>query len=98
MTTRRGQGSTMRARTTTRGVLTVFCDMRARRWALVAILTALGACAPRAHAAAPGGLTQLPGAAGCVSSGGAGGCAAVHDLADVAEVAISPDGKNVYAT
>src|ERR1700754_1560909 len=71
--------------------------MGRRGWALVAIVAALGVCAARAHAVAPGGLTQLAGAAGCVSNAGAGGCTGGHDLGDIAAVAISPDGRSLYA-
>lgn len=45
-----------------------------------------------------GTLTQRPGAAGCIAAGGAGGCAVAIGLLGPNSVAISADGKNVYAT
>jgi 6-phosphogluconolactonase (cycloisomerase 2 family) len=51
-----------------------------------------------AEASIPGGFAQLPGAAGCVSNGGAGGCGAAHDLGTNVKIAISPDGRNAYVT
>ena len=47
---------------------------------------------------ATGRLTQRPGRAGCVAAGGAGGCGLAVGLAAPNSVAVSPDGKNVYAT
>jgi hypothetical protein len=55
-----------------------------------------------AHAAQPlGGLTQLPGTAGCftfngASEDGAGTCSQARGLADGESAAVSPDGANVY--
>ena len=46
---------------------------------------------------ATGALTQPPGAAGCISGGGREGCAREADLGEVQEIAISPDGRNLYA-
>jgi DNA-binding beta-propeller fold protein YncE len=47
---------------------------------------------------ATGALTQSLGEAGCISQGGAGGrCAAGRALDEVWGVAVSPDGRNVYA-
>lgn len=47
---------------------------------------------------ATGALTQSPGKAGCISQGGGGGrCAAGRALDEVWGVAVSPDGRNVYA-
>ena len=44
-----------------------------------------------------GVLTQLPGAAGCISSeGSGGGCASGVALGDAWAVTVSPDGANVY--
>lgn len=48
--------------------------------------------------AATGKLTQAAGAAGCVAAHGASGCATAVGLAGPNSVAVSPDGKNVYAT
>ena len=44
-----------------------------------------------------GSLTQPSGAAGCISAGGSGGCAPGPALRKPVSVAVSPDGKNVYA-
>jgi DNA-binding beta-propeller fold protein YncE len=46
---------------------------------------------------AGGALKQLAGAAGCVSNGGSGGCRSAVPLGTVGSLAVSPDGKNVYA-
>jgi 6-phosphogluconolactonase (cycloisomerase 2 family) len=47
---------------------------------------------------ATGRLTQLPGAIGCLSETGSGGeCADATALDGVRSVAVSPDGKSVYA-
>jgi DNA-binding beta-propeller fold protein YncE len=45
-----------------------------------------------------GVLNQLSGAAGCVAVGGADGCGTAIGLAGPNSVAISADGRNVYAT
>ncbi len=45
-----------------------------------------------------GHLTQSPGVAGCITAQGAGGCATGIGLEGPNSVAISPDGRNVYAT
>jgi DNA-binding beta-propeller fold protein YncE len=45
-----------------------------------------------------GALTQPKGAAGCISVKGAGGCATAVGLDGPNSVAVSPDGRNVYAT
>jgi DNA-binding beta-propeller fold protein YncE len=45
-----------------------------------------------------GALTQLNGENGCVNADGAEGCAVGRVLNGAGEVAVSPDGKNVYAT
>jgi DNA-binding beta-propeller fold protein YncE len=45
-----------------------------------------------------GALTQPKGAAGCIAVKGAGGCAPAVGLDGPNSVAVSPDGRNVYAT
>jgi len=45
-----------------------------------------------------GGLAQLTGAGGCIAANGAGGCATAIGLDGPNSLAISPDGRNVYAT
>jgi DNA-binding beta-propeller fold protein YncE len=45
-----------------------------------------------------GALVQKAGIAGCVSEGGIGGCASGVALVDARDVAVSPDGRNVYVT
>ena len=45
-----------------------------------------------------GELTQAAGPAGCIAAAGAGGCASGVGLAGPNSVAVSADGKNVYAT
>lgn len=45
-----------------------------------------------------GALTQPGGAAGCVAAGGQWGCASARGLAGTNSVAVSPDGRTVYAT
>ncbi|HEX2096885.1 MAG TPA: beta-propeller fold lactonase family protein [Solirubrobacterales bacterium] len=47
---------------------------------------------------ATGRLTRKAGAAGCVAAGGAGGCRPGFALSAVLSLAMSPDGRNVYAT
>ena len=44
-----------------------------------------------------GAITQPAGTAGCVSETGAGPCADGHGLRDPLSVAVSADGKSVYA-
>jgi DNA-binding beta-propeller fold protein YncE len=44
-----------------------------------------------------GSLTQLSGPFGCTSDGGTEGCATGRALRGAASVAVSPDGRNVYA-
>ncbi len=44
-----------------------------------------------------GAISQPAGAAGCVSDEGAGPCANGHGLEQPSSVAVSPDGKTVYA-
>ncbi len=48
--------------------------------------------------AGTGKLTQRPGAAGCIAAGGSGDCATAIGLRGANSVAVSADGKNVYAT
>jgi DNA-binding beta-propeller fold protein YncE len=45
-----------------------------------------------------GKLTQGAGATGCISARGAGGCATAIGLEGPNSVAVSPDGRNVYAS
>jgi DNA-binding beta-propeller fold protein YncE len=45
-----------------------------------------------------GTLTQRKGAAGCIAAKGAAGCAPAVGLNGPNSVAVSPDGRNVYAT
>jgi DNA-binding beta-propeller fold protein YncE len=45
-----------------------------------------------------GKLVQASGTAGCIAAGGADGCASGRGLAGPNSVAVSADGKNVYAT
>jgi 6-phosphogluconolactonase (cycloisomerase 2 family) len=56
---------------------------------LVAVVAAL--------ASTTGAVTQLPGAAGCLDRTGAAGCAQARAVADPFALAVSPDGRNVYA-
>jgi DNA-binding beta-propeller fold protein YncE len=44
-----------------------------------------------------GTLTQPSGASGCISEGGAGGCATARAMSSVEGLAVTGDGKNVYA-
>jgi DNA-binding beta-propeller fold protein YncE len=74
------------------------------RVASLAVLVCLALLAPAASAAAASGdLTQLAGPAGCATTdglavlGGApGACATAPALAGAYDVALSPDGRNVY--
>ena len=45
-----------------------------------------------------GAVRQLPGAAGCLARKQVQGCMPARALAGVSSVAVSPDGRNVYAT
>jgi DNA-binding beta-propeller fold protein YncE len=45
-----------------------------------------------------GRLTQPKGTAGCIAAKGAGGCARAAGLSGPNSVAVSPDGRSVYAT
>ncbi len=44
-----------------------------------------------------GALTQLAGILGCVSSSGGAGCGHALGLSGVAQIALSPDGRHLYA-
>ena len=57
----------------------------------------LGVLGAAAAAAASGSLTQLPGAAGCLNRTGSGGCATARAVADPLALAVSRDGKSLYA-
>jgi DNA-binding beta-propeller fold protein YncE len=51
------------------------------------------------RARASGALKRKPGAAGCISADGSGGaCRSGVALSGPEEIAVSPDGRNVYAT
>ena len=61
------------------------------------VSAALNFLLPSFGEAATGSLTQLSGAAGCVSDDGTGGaCVDGSGLGGAGWVAVSPDGKNVY--
>jgi fibronectin-binding autotransporter adhesin len=45
-----------------------------------------------------GAVRQLPGAAGCLARKQVQGCTVARALSGVSSVAVSPDGRNVYAT
>src|ERR1700712_5213394 len=47
---------------------------------------------------ATGSLRQRPGTAGCIVRGSRTGCASARALSYGYEIAISPDGRNVYAS
>lgn len=67
------------------------------RWLALAAAVA-GAISPAAALAGDPGLVQLAGRAGCVSdTGGKGRCANGRGLSDAGSIAVSPDGRNVYA-
>ena len=51
-----------------------------------------------ARDAVSGELTQARSTAGCIAVAGAGGCAQAVGLEGVNSVAVSPDGRNLYAT
>jgi len=51
-----------------------------------------------ARNARTGALTQRKGPAGCIAAKGAGGCAVALGLDGPNSLAVSPDGRNVYAT
>jgi DNA-binding beta-propeller fold protein YncE len=61
------------------------------------LVAALGGAAPAADAAVPpGALRQLDGRAGCFSAKPGDGCPRLRDVAGVEDLAVSPDGRNVY--
>jgi DNA-binding beta-propeller fold protein YncE len=69
------------------------------RMARAGAVTALaGAClwAAGAAGAAPRGLVQKPGTAGCISDSGRGPCAVGRGISAPKSVSVSPDGANVY--
>ena len=71
--------------------------MHQLRVAAIVVITATTNLA--APAVGQSTLFQLPGTAGCVSENGTGGeCADGKALDLVRGVALSPDGKNLYAT
>ena len=51
-----------------------------------------------ARDARTGALRQRPGTAGCIATAGAGGCASARSLTGPNSVAVSGDGKTVYAS
>jgi DNA-binding beta-propeller fold protein YncE len=51
-----------------------------------------------ARSRADGSLRQLAGSAGCVAPDAAGGCAPARTLRGVGAIALSPDGRALYAT
>jgi 6-phosphogluconolactonase (cycloisomerase 2 family) len=57
----------------------------------------LAPCATAVAASPPGTLAQLAGAGGCVSQQAALGCTAARGMDDARAVALSPDGKSLYA-
>lgn len=70
-----------------------------RLGARIAFAVTMTSIAGIAWAATSGALLQLPGTDACVSNDGTGGdCADGRGLSIVAGVAVSRDGKNVYAT
>lgn len=73
--------------------------LRAARksWLLSLALLLAGVLIAPATASAVGTLTQKAGTAGCITDDGAGGCQDGTRIGGIA-LAISPDGKNVYAT
>ena len=76
--------------------------MRARYLVLTAALACLIAlsAAQSSHAATLGELTQKPGTLGCISVDGSGGeCGTSPSLAGsgFSSVAVSPDGRSLYA-
>jgi len=67
-----------------------------RRVSLIGLSAVVFACSLAATAWALGELTQKPGDAGCISQGGVGGCRPGIGLLGAFDVAVSPDGNNVY--
>ena len=71
--------------------------MRLRPGLLALLVCALAPCAPAMAASPPGTLAELAGAGGCVSQQAPLGCTAARGLDDARAVALSPDGKTLYA-
>jgi DNA-binding beta-propeller fold protein YncE len=67
-----------------------------RKGLAVALLASCGLAFSVSVAWAVGELTQKPGAAGCISQGGSGGCRPGVGLLGASSIATSPDGKSVY--
>ena len=61
------------------------------------VVRARAAPPPPLAASPPGTLAQLAGAGGCVSQQTPLGCAAARGLDDARAIALSPDGKSLYA-
>src|SRR5262245_34624664 len=81
MAMRKGQGRSMHARKTKRGVLIA---------ALATLLLLTGASA--ASAIVPGGLVYNT----CTTYTAVAGCGEAHDFGSALDIAVSPDGRNVY--
>jgi 6-phosphogluconolactonase (cycloisomerase 2 family) len=58
---------------------------------------AILAIAAAAAVTATGSVTQVPGKSGCVNRDGSSGCARGKAVGDLGIVAVSPDGRTVYA-
>lgn len=72
--------------------------LRLRLLIAIAAIAAVAVLFPAGASAQAGALTQPAGGAGCLSETGSNGdCAKVSGIGDVTAVAISPDGRNVYA-
>jgi 6-phosphogluconolactonase (cycloisomerase 2 family) len=68
-----------------------------RRCLLVVLLCLLAPIASAAAASPPGTLAQIGGAGGCVSQQTTLGCTVANGLDDARAIALSPDGKTLYA-
>lgn len=68
------------------------------RTAMLAAVALLSLVLAATALAAVGGLTQKPGTAGCLANIGGATCVDGAELSYLADVAISPDGRNAYAT
>jgi DNA-binding beta-propeller fold protein YncE len=64
---------------------------------LALLLCVLAPCSIAAAASPPGTLAQLAGTGGCVSMQAALGCTPARGLDDARAVAVSPDGRSLYA-
>ncbi|HEY3614783.1 MAG TPA: beta-propeller fold lactonase family protein, partial [Gaiellales bacterium] len=71
--------------------------MRRCPWLLALLLGLLVSAGPSPAASPPGTLAQMGGTGGCVSQQTTLGCAVVHGLDDARAIALSPDGKTLYA-